>query len=63
MGNNVVDEIWNVYNSQKFPVQKLNKNVATIQKREFNMLKINISSQGKLQTRRKKIQKMTGNIM
>ena len=39
--DDIIDEVWNVFNCQKVPDQNLNKNVATIQRGEFSMSKIN----------------------
>ena len=33
--DNITDEVWNLYNSQKVPDENLNKDVATIQRGEF----------------------------
>ena len=64
-GDDVLDEVWNEYNSKKVPDQRLNyKNVAKMQKRELNMMIINISSQERLQRCWKKtLHKTKGNIM
>ena len=40
----ILDEVWNVHMSQKVPDQKLNKKSETIQRGEFQIMKIKMTS-------------------
>ena len=60
----ILNDVWNVFTSQKIPYQKWNKNMEPIQREEFHTVKIKIWSQGNLQDCQRKIsQKSTKRIM
>ena len=42
VNDDILYEVWNLFNRQKVPDQNLNKNVARMKRGEFRMMKINI---------------------